>query len=257
MTSLRNAVAFVTGGASGLGRATVERLIKQGVRGVLAFDRSAFEPNELTRSNSDRLITFEGDVTSEDEVKQALKLVEKRFGRLDLAVNCAGVGFACRLYNGKKDVVHPLEIFNNVLQVNTLGTFNVNRLASQLISRNEPESGLRGLLVNTASIAAYDGQIGQTAYSASKGAIVGMTLPMARDLSSLGIRVCTIAPGIFDTPMLASLPDQVRQSLAVSVPCPKRLGHTDEFGQMVLSIWENQMLNGETIRLDGALRMQP
>jgi 3-hydroxyacyl-CoA dehydrogenase/3-hydroxy-2-methylbutyryl-CoA dehydrogenase len=148
-------------------------------------------------------------------------------------------------------------LLRQVLKVNTVGTFNVNRLAARMISRNQPDSGLRGLLVNTASIAAYDGQIGQAAYSASKGAVVAMTLPLARDLSSVGIRVCTIAPGIFDTPMLASLPESVRQSLAAAVPCPRRLGRVEEFGQLVESIWNNQMLNGEVIRLDGALRMQP
>lgn len=144
-----------------------------------------------------------------------------------------------------------------MLKVNTIGTFNVNRLAARLIGRNTPDDGLRGLLINTASVAAFDGQIGQCAYSASKGAVVSMTLPMARDLSTIGIRVCTIAPGLFDTPMLASLPDSVRHSLASTVPCPKRLGRVEEYAQLVESIWQNQMLNGEVIRLDGALRMQP
>lgn len=173
-------------------------------------------------------------------------------------MNAAGVATAFRVYNFKKNQPHELETFSRVLVVNTIGTFNVIRLSVGLIGVNKPnEDGQRGVIVNTASVAAFDGQIGQAAYAASKAAVVGMTLPIARDLSNQGIRVCTIAPGLFDTPMLQGLPDKVRSFLAKSIPFPQRLGKPDEYAQLAEHIIENPLLNGETIRLDGALRMQP
>lgn len=191
-------------------------------------------------------------------MKNALELVKKKFGKLDVVVNSAGIAAAFKVYNFNKDLPHDLETFANVVRVNTIGTFNVIRLSVGLMGINTPNpDGQRGVIINTASVAAYDGQMGQAAYSASKGAIVGMTLPLARDLSSQGIRVCTIAPGLFDTPLLQSLPEKVRTFLAKSVPFPQRLGHPDEYAQLAQAIVENPLLNGETIRLDGALRMQP
>merc|ERR1719282_1113688 len=181
-----------------------------------------------------------------------------KFKRLDTAISCAGIGVAFKTYNFNKNKAHSLEDFTKVQMVNTVGTFNVIRLSAGLIGQNEPDmDGQRGVVINTASIAAYDGQMGQAAYSASKGAIVGMTLPVARDLASQGIRVNTIAPGLFDTPLLASLPEKVRIFLAKTVPNPSRLGNPDEFAHLVQHIILNKMINGETIRLDGAIRMQP
>lgn len=196
------------------------------------------------------------DVTSEADVQKALDIARDKYGRLDVAVNCAGIGVAYKTYNFNKDRPHVLEDFAKVINVNTVGTFNVIRLSVGLIGKNEPnEDGQRGVVINTASVAAYDGQMGQAAYSASKGAIVGMTLPIARDLSTQGIRCVTIAPGLFDTPLLASLPQKVRDFLASTIPFPKRLGDPDEYAHLVQSVIENPLLNGEVIRLDGALRM--
>lgn len=252
--SVKGIVAFVTGGASGLGRATVERLIRNGARGVVAFDRQ--EPPEPFAEKN--VLPVVGDVTSEEEVNKALDQCQQQFGRLDAVVNCAGIGIARRVYNAKKNESHPLDEFRTVIEINTIGTFNLLRLAPRLIIKNEPnEDNMRGVLINTASVAAFDGQIGQVAYSASKGAIVGMTLPVARDLASSGIRCVTIAPGLFDTPLLALLPEAAKKELAKAVPCPHRLGKGDEYAQLVQTIIENPMLNGEVIRLDGALRMQP
>lgn len=172
-------------------------------------------------------------------------------------MNCAGIGIARRTHDFRKNVPHPMDEFKQVIQVNLMGTFNVIRLAVGLIGQNEPVNSMRGVVINTASVAAFDGQIGQAAYSASKGGVVGMTLPIARDLAPHGIRCVTIAPGLFDTPLLASLPETVRKNLAATVPCPSRLGNTDEYAHLVQCIIENQMLNGEVIRLDGAIRMQP
>jgi len=243
---------LVTGGASGLGKATVDRLIRSGAKGVIAFDLNFNE-----KFTNDNVIPFNGNVVNEQDVKNALDKCNSQFGRLDAVINCAGIGIAKRVYNFTKQSPHSLDEFRRVLEVNTLGTFNVNRLCVGLIGKNEPINSLRGILINTASVAAFDGQIGQVAYSASKGAIVGMTLPIARDLAFQGIRCVTIAPGLFDTPLLASLPETVRKSLADSVPCPQRLGITDEYAHLVQAIIENPMINGEVIRIDGAIRMQP
>lgn len=197
------------------------------------------------------------DVTSEEDVTAALEVVGERYGTLNCVVNCAGIGIAKRTLTKKGP--HPLDEFHKILQVNTVGSFNVIRLSADLMSQADPYtvSGERGVIVNTASVAAFDGQIGQAAYSASKGGIVGMTLPIARDLARHGVRVCTIAPGLFETPLLASLPDAVRKELGLSIPFPRRLGAPDEYAHLVQSIIENPLLNGEVIRLDGALRMQP
>jgi len=198
------------------------------------------------------------DVTKSEDVAAALEETKGKFGRLDAVVNCAGIGVAFKVYNFNKDRAHTQEDFVKVQLVNTCGTFNVIRQAVGLIGKNEPDSdNQRGVVINTASVAAFDGQMGQAAYSASKGAIVGMTLPLARDLASQGIRVNCIAPGLFDTPLLQSLPEKVRAFLAKTVPNPSRLGNPDEYAQLVESIVLNRMLNGETIRLDGAIRMQP
>ncbi|XP_018800562.1 PREDICTED: 3-hydroxyacyl-CoA dehydrogenase type-2 [Bactrocera latifrons] len=254
---IKNAVSLVTGGASGLGRATVERLARQGARVVLA-DLSSSKGSEVAREIGDNVIFVPVDVTSEKDVQTAVQTAKEKFGRLDLAVNCAGTATAVKTYNFNKDVPHRLEDFTRVLMVNTAGTFNVIRLAAGVMGVNEPNrDGQRGVIINTASVAAYDGQIGQAAYSASKAAVVGMTLPIARDLSTQGIRVCTIAPGLFNTPMLQALPEKVRTFLAKSIPFPQRLGDPSEYAHLVQSIYENPLLNGETIRIDGALRMQP
>ncbi|KAI2803709.1 hypothetical protein RDWZM_001638 [Blomia tropicalis] len=251
--SVKGIVALVTGGASGLGRGVVDRLIRQGAKGVVALDLKFPDSS----SSVDNVINVTGSVTSEEDVARALVEVEKHFGRLDVAVSCAGIGVAKRAYDFRRNISHPLEDFRRVIEVNLVGTFNVARLAVGLIGRNEPVGTLRGTLIHTASVAAFDGQIGQCAYSASKGGVAGMTLPLARDLASQGIRVMTIAPGLFDTPLLGSLPDTVRKNLASTIPCPSRLGNVDEYAHLVQSIIENPMLNGEVIRLDGALRMQP
>ncbi|KAF4526133.1 hypothetical protein B566_EDAN012444 [Ephemera danica] len=254
---LRGVVGLVTGGASGLGRATVERIVREGGR-VVVCDLPNSNGYEVAKTLGENATFSPTDVTSESDILTALHKAEQKFGRLDVAVNCAGIGVAFKTYNFNKNAPHKLEDFIRVLTINTGGTFNVIRLAAGMIGRNEPnEDGQRGVIINTASVAAYDGQMGQAAYSASKGAIVGMTLPIARDLASQGIRVCTIAPGLFDTPLLASLPDKVRAFLAKSIPFPQRLGKPDEYAQLVESIITNPLLNGEVIRLDGALRMQP
>ncbi len=253
---IQRVVALVTGAASGLGRATAERLVRQGARVVLC-DLPTSAGAEVAAALGDRALFAACDVTSEADVVAALDAARAKFGvPVNVAVNCAGIAVAARTVSKKGP--HDLGGFLRVLNVNVGGSFNVIRLCAARIAEQEAdEGGERGVFVNTASVAAYDGQIGQAAYSASKGAIVGMTLPIARDLSGFGIRVMTIAPGLFKTPMLAGLPDQVQNELAKNVPFPNRLGDPDEYAQLVQSIIENRMLNGEVIRLDGALRMPP
>lgn len=254
---LKGVVALVTGGASGLGKATVERIVRQGGRVVLC-DLPSSQGAQVASSMADNVVFAPTDVTSEKDVVNALAMAKEKFGKLDVTVNCAGIGVAFKTYNFNKDLPHKLEDFTKVLMVNTVGSFNVIRLSVGLMGKNTPnEDGQRGVVINTASVAAYDGQMGQAAYSASKGAIVGMTLPIARDLSSQGIRVCTIAPGLFKTPLLESLPEKVQAFLAKTVPFPQRLGKPDEYAMMVESIILNPMMNGEVVRLDGAIRMQP
>lgn len=240
-----------------MGRATVERLVQNGSR-VVIVDLPKSDGHQLAKELGANTIFVPGDVTSESDITAALEATKSSFGRLDFTVNCAGTAAAFKTFNFNKKLPHRLEDFTRVLTINTIGTFNVIRLSAGLIGENEPNvNGQRGVIINTASIAAYDGQIGQAAYAASKAAIVGMTLPIARDLSTQGIRVVTIAPGLFDTPLLSSLPHKVRDFLGKTVPFPQRFGNPSEFAQLVESVIENPMLNGETIRLDGALRMMP
>ncbi|KAG5670047.1 hypothetical protein PVAND_000333 [Polypedilum vanderplanki] len=253
----KNAVALVTGGGSGLGRAVVERFARAGSKVVIG-DLKQSPGEELAKELGNNVTFVPMDVTSENDVNEALHVAKSKFGGLHVAVNCAGIAVAVKTYNFNKKTAHSLESFAKVINVNTNGTFNVTRLAAGLIGENDPDKdGQRGVIINTASVAAFDGQIGQAAYAASKAAVVGMTLPIARDLSVQGIRVVTIAPGLFDTPMLQALPDKIRSFLAKTVPFPQRLGDPDEFAQLVESIVDNPMLNGEVIRLDGALRMMP
>lgn len=253
--SINGMVALVTGGASGLGRATAERCVQQGAK-VVICDLPTSKGQEVAATLGANCVFAPVNVTSEADISKALELTKSTFGKLDIAVNCAGIGVAFKTYNFNKNKPHLLEDFEKVLMVNALGTFNVIRLAVGLIGQNEADAdGQRGVVINTASVAAYDGQMGQAAYSASKGAIVSMTLPIARDLSTQGIRCCTIAPGLFDTPLLQSLPEKVRKFLASTVPFPQRLGKPEEYAHMVQCIAENPLMNGEVVRLDGALRM--
>ncbi len=251
---VNGSVALVTGGASGLGLATAEKLLDAGASVVL-LDLSRSNGAEVADKLGDRVRFAPGDVTSEADVAAALD-VAAELGQLRVAVNCAGTGNAIKTLG--KDGPFPLDQFARIVTINLIGTFNVMRLAASAISKTEPlADGERGVLVNTASIAAFDGQIGQIAYSASKGGVVGMTLPAARDLSPAGVRVVTIAPGLMDTPLLGLLPEEGRQALGAGVLFPKRLGTPDEFAQLVQQICENGYINGEVIRLDGGLRMPP
>jgi 3-hydroxyacyl-CoA dehydrogenase / 3-hydroxy-2-methylbutyryl-CoA dehydrogenase len=247
--------ALVSGGASGLGEATARRLHAAGASVVIA-DLNAEKGEALAGELGDRASFVEANVTDADQVQAAVGAAAALDGGLRISACCAGIGWAQRTTS--KQGPHDLQIFSNVVQVNLIGSFNVLRLAATAMSQNEPdEGGERGVCTNTASIAAFDGQIGQIAYAASKGGIVGMTLPAARDLAGRGIRVVTIAPGLFDTPLLAALPEDARQKLGEGVPFPRRLGSPPEYAQLVEQIVENPMLNGEIIRLDGALRMPP
>lgn len=252
---IQGKVALISGGASGLGGATARRLVDGGAKVVL-LDRNEKLGESYAAELGENARFAKADVTSEEDVQAAVDLAKSEFGGLHININCAGVGNAMRTVSKKGPM--PLNQFNIVIQINLIGTFNCIRLAATAMAENEPgEEGQRGVVVNTASVAAFDGQIGQAAYSASKGGIVGMTLPIARDLSGIGIRVNTIAPGLFDTPLLAGLPEENRKALGAMVPFPKRLGRPDEYAQLACQIVENDMLNGETIRLDGAIRMQP
>jgi NAD(P)-dependent dehydrogenase (short-subunit alcohol dehydrogenase family) len=245
--------ALVAGGASGLGAATARELTARGAR-VAVVDLDGDKAAALAGELGGDAVSYRADVTDEADVEAAVAASVETLGSLRLAVNCAGIGWAERTV--KRDGPAALQPFETVVRVNLIGTFNVLRLSATAMAANEPdEGGERGAVVMTASIAAFDGQIGQAAYSASKGGVVGLTLPAARDLARLGIRVCTIAPGLFDTPLLAGLPDEAREALGAQVPHPPRLGRPEEYAQLACHIAENAMLNGETIRLDGALRM--
>ena len=246
--------ALVVGGASGLGAATVRQLHARGALVTIA-DVNAEKGQALATELGIEFVAC--DVREEAQVQEAVARAAAIPGGLRIAVCCAGTGWAQKVTGSKGP--HPLLPFETILQINLIGTFNVLRLAATAMIANEPqgEDGERGICVNTASIAAYDGQIGQIAYSASKGGVVGMTLPAARDLAQHGIRVCTIAPGLFDTPLLAALPEEARLKLGAGVPYPPRLGRPEEYAQLAAHIVENRMLNGEVIRLDGALRMPP
>jgi len=252
---LKDSVAVITGGGSGLGGATAREFAAEGAR-VVIFDLPNSPGPGLAETLGANGLFIAANVTSGAETEQAIAQAASRFGAVHIAVNCAGIGRAQRTIS--KEGPHSLDLFNAVIQVNLVGTFNVIRLAAIQMAKNAANAdGERGVIINTASIAAFDGQIGQAAYSASKGGVVGMTLPIARDLSSVGIRVCTIAPGTFDTPMLATLPEPARKALGAQIPFPSRLGRPEEYAALARHIVENAMLNGETIRLDGALRMAP
>ena len=251
---IADSVALVTGGASGLGEATVRKLVSQGGRAVIV-DLNADRGKKLAAELGDSVTYAQADVSNADEVQAAVDQAAS-MGTLRAAISCAGIGFGMRTI-GKDGTPHDLGVFQKVISVNLIGTFNVLRLAASAMAKNEPEDGERGVVINTASVAAFDGQIGQVAYSASKGGIVGLTLPAARDLSKAQIRVMTIAPGTFDTPLLATLPDDMRAALAATIPHPSRLGRPEEFGALACHIVENSYLNGEVIRLDGSIRMAP
>ena len=252
---VKNSVFLVTGGASGLGAATARMAVEGGGKVVLA-DMQAEAGEALAKSLGAGARFVRTDVASEPDAKAAVELALSAFEGLHVLINCAGIAIAERTIG--KDGPHRLESFARVIGVNLIGTFNMIRVAADAMAKAGPNAaGERGVIVNTASVAAFDGQIGQAAYSASKGGVVGMTLPIARDLARSGIRVCTIAPGIFETPMLMGLPKEAQESLGKMVPFPPRLGRPAEYAQLVRSIVENEMLNGEVIRLDGAIRMAP
>ncbi|HET7773256.1 MAG TPA: 3-hydroxyacyl-CoA dehydrogenase [Burkholderiaceae bacterium] len=249
---IQGKVFIVTGGASGLGEGAVRMLVAHGGKVVIA-DVQAEKGEALAKELGQTFVKC--DVSSEADGKAVVAAATAQ-GKLMGLVNCAGIAPAAKTVG--KDGAHPLDLFSKVITVNLIGSFNMIRLAAEAMSRNEAEAtGERGVLINTASVAAYDGQIGQAAYAASKGGVVGMTLPIARDLARNGIRCCTIAPGIFGTPMLFGMPQEVQDALAASVPFPSRLGKPEDYAKLVHQIVTNDMLNGETIRLDGAIRMQP
>ena len=246
---------LVTGGSSGLGAACVRRLVGQGGN-VVIVDVQKEAGEALAAELGSSAAFVQTDVTSEEAVQAAVDTAVSTYGALHGAINCAGIAIGERVLGREKP--HPLAAFSRVIQINLIGTFNVIRLASEAMAKNEPNAGgERGVIISTASVAAFDGQIGQAAYSASKGGVVGMTLPIARELARFGIRVMTIAPGIFYTPMMAGMPQAVQDSLGAAVPFPPRLGRPDEYAQLAQHIIENEMLNGEVIRLDGAIRMAP
>jgi NAD(P)-dependent dehydrogenase (short-subunit alcohol dehydrogenase family) len=249
---IRNSTFVVTGGGSGLGGATAEMIVANGGNVVIADIKG----EALAAKLGPKARFCATDVTNEEQAKAAIAAALKEFGALHGLVNCAGIAVGEKTIG--KDGPHALASFTRVIQVNLIGTFNMIRLAADAMAKQAPNAaGERGVIVNTASVAAYDGQIGQAAYSASKGGVVGMTLPIARDLARSGIRVVTIAPGIFETPMLMGMPPEIQESLGKQVPFPSRLGKPKEYAALVQHICQNEMLNGETIRLDGAIRMGP
>ncbi|MGD0169131.1 MAG: 3-hydroxyacyl-CoA dehydrogenase [Smithella sp.] len=251
----KDVVALVTGGASGLGEASITELVKKGAR-VVIVDIDSDKGEKLAANIGAGAIFVKTDVTSEANVRQAIQKAVDTFGKINVVINCAGIVNPGKLIGRKGPL--PLESFNKVMQLNLVGTLNVIRLAVEHMMNNTPdEEGERGVIINCASIAAFEGQIGQAAYSASKAGIVGMTLPIAREVADYGIRVIAIAPGIFETPMMAGLPPAVKEDMAKTVPFPRRLGKPIEFAKLALHIIDNIMLNGCCIRLDGALRMPP
>jgi NAD(P)-dependent dehydrogenase (short-subunit alcohol dehydrogenase family) len=250
---VKNSVAIVTGGASGLGEACVRNLNKLGAK-IAIFDFVAERGEKIAAELEKDVIFAHTDVADDAGVQVAIKKTIDAFGAIHIAINCAGGAAPMKVLSRKGPM--PLAAFNRTIQINLVGTFNVIRLALEQMVKNEPqEDGEKGVIINTASVAAFDGQIGQADYSASKGGIVGMTLPIARECAEYGIRVMTIAPGLFNTPLLQGLPEAARESLGKMVPFPQRLGYPQEFAQLVQHIIENRMLNGEVIRLDGAIRM--
>lgn len=253
---IKDKVAVITGGASGLGEATARRVTTMG-GSVAIFDLNEEKGEALASELGDRALFQKVNVTSEEEVARAITATAAHFGAIHICCNYAGIGSAARTLG--RNGPHPLEQFKFVIEINLIGTFNVLRLAAAEMVNNEPynEYGGRGCIINTASVAAYEGQIGQAAYSASKGGVVGMTLPIARDLASMGIRVNTIVPGLINTPLFDSASQQVIDSLASQVLYPKRLGEADEIAHVAIMLMENEYMNGECIRMDGGIRMQP
>ena len=250
---LSDTVAVVTGGASGLGEATVRNFVAGGAR-VAIFDMNAERGEMVARELGDGVIFHKVDVTSEEDVQAGVDATMKAFGKISANVNCAGIAVAQKTLG--KEGAHPLALFKKTIDINLTGTFNTFRLCAEQMAKNEPgEDGERGVIINTASVAAYDGQKGQVAYAATKGAIVGMTLPVARDLAYYGIRICAIAPGIFYTPLFEGLGEEVVNSLSAQVTFPKRLGKPSEYGEMARVIVESPYMNGETVRLDGGIRL--
>ena len=250
---IKGCTAVVTGGASGLGEASVRTLINEGAKAaILDFDEE--RGAQLVAELGDSVVFYKTDITDENAVQDAIDKTVDNFGGVHFAINCAGVATPAKVLSKRGPI--SIEQFNRVVQVNLTGTLIVTRVAAEKMINNTPnEDGEKGVVINTASVAAFDGQIGQIAYSSSKAAVVGMTLPLAREFASYGIRVVTIAPGLFDTPMLAGLPEKARESLITQVPFPKRLGKPDEYAFLAKHIIENPLLNGETIRLDQAIRM--
>ena len=252
---IKDRVGFVTGGASGLGAATVEMLHKNGAK-VMIADLNEANSNAMVEKLGDRAAYCLMDVTNPEQVRAGIDKTMETFGAIDILVNCAGTGFAMKTVG--KNGPHDLDIFKKIIEINLFGTFDTMRLAAFNMQKNTPtEDNERGVIINTASVAAFEGQIGQVAYSASKAGVVGMTLTVARDLARNGIRACTIAPGIFDTPLMGAAPKEVKDALGAMVPFPARLGKSEEFARLVQAIIETPYLNGETIRLDGAIRMAP
>jgi 3-hydroxyacyl-CoA dehydrogenase/3-hydroxy-2-methylbutyryl-CoA dehydrogenase len=252
---INNKVALITGGASGLGLATATNFIEAGAK-VMLLDLNEENAKNAVESLGENSSYVIANVTDEDSVKNAVTETKEKFGSLNILVNCAGIGSASKTVG--KDGAHPLDYFKVVIDINLVGTFNVLRLAAVEMANNEPnEDGECGVIINTASVAAFDGQMGQAAYSASKAGVVGMTLPIARDLARMGIRINTIAPGIFNTPMMLGAPDAVRNPLIEMTQFPKRLGNPPEYASLAKQMVENSYLNGETIRLDGGIRMEP
>ncbi len=253
--NIQSKTFLITGGGSGLGAATAQAIVNAGGNVVLA-DVNAAQGDTFGKQLGAKARFVKTDVTSESDVRAAIETAQSSFGGLSGAVNCAGVGAPAKVLG--KDGPHPLDVFQRIININLIGTFNVIRLAAAAMAEQQPDAGgERGVIINTSSVAAYEGQIGQAAYSASKGGINAMTLPIARELARSGIRVVTIAPGLFDTPMMAGLPQATRESLGQQVPFPSRLGHPEEYAALAKHIIENIMLNGSVIRLDGAIRMAP
>ena len=250
-----NSCFLISGGASGLGEATARQLVSLGANVVIA-DLNEVGGHALVSELGDKARFAKANVVDEKDVAAAVELAKAEFGGIQGAISCAGVGPPAKVLG--KDGPLPIDAFTKIININLVGTFNVIRLAAAVMQAQDPnEDGERGVIINTASVAAFDGQIGQPAYAASKAGVVGMTLPIAREFARWGIRVCTIAPGLFETPLMMSLPEEARESLGRSVPFPPRLGRPSEYAQLVKSIIENPMLNGETIRLDGSIRMAP
>lgn len=251
--NIKDCKALVTGGASGLGEACVRNLVKGRAKAVI-MDLDETRGGKLAAELGNSVIFAKTDVTSEESVQSAIQQAISAFGGINVAINCAGIGDPGKMLSKKGPM--PLATFNRMIQINLVGTFNVVRLAvAQMINNKPNEDGEKGVVINTASVAAFDGQIGQPAYAASKAGVVGMTLPLARECAEYGIRVMTIAPGLFNTPMLSILPEAAREALGKMIPFPSRLGKPDEYAALAMHIIENPMLNGEVIRLDGAIRM--